>query len=321
MENTAAAVLRLFPLFEGSAIGISLADLNARNLRVNDRYAEITGYSPEELLSLTFMSYTHPDDLVDNLAFAHRMNRGEYRRAVFEKRYIRKSGEVCWVRNSITMIPQGGKPAYALVLSEDISEQRSAGEELLKTRDILRKLSHSIGDMPSPSSRNDAPEAGRTSRAFVSTLARLRAATDQALDAAGLCEEADSPHEVSGLKGALTRNLHHFTSCTGMLVTLNVETGAQGLTLQTNLSAVRVVNLLLSNAFRFSGSEAADVSVARKGASLVIDVSDSGRKSRLLIVSKTQAQALDRQVAGFGGTFELSNEIRGTVRRAVLPIV
>jgi PAS domain S-box-containing protein len=182
MDITAGAVLEIFGLFEGTAVGISVVDLNSRILRVNERYAEITGYTPEELLSLTFASFTHPDDLCDNLACARRINKGEIGRAVFEKRYIRKNGEIRWVRNSISAIQHEGRPSGALVVSEDISERKVAEDELVRTRDVLRQLSRSIGNMPVPDPVRDSGK-GRMAKALLGTLERLRDIADRALEA------------------------------------------------------------------------------------------------------------------------------------------
>ena len=44
-----------------------------RWLRVNQKLCEITGYSEEELLRLTFQDVTHPDDLVEDLELIRKM--------------------------------------------------------------------------------------------------------------------------------------------------------------------------------------------------------------------------------------------------------
>jgi PAS domain S-box-containing protein len=324
MNTTAAAVLEIFGLFEGTAVGISVVDLNSRILRVNERYAEITGYSREELLSLTFASFTHPDDLFDNLACARRINKGEIGGAVFEKRYIRKNGEIRWVRNSISAIHHEGRPSGALVLSEDISARKVAEDELVRTRDVLRQLSRSIGNMPVPDPVRDPDGKGRLAKALIGALERLRDVADRTLEAvtsSGYPDDARAQASPpDGFRSALAQELARFTRCTGMFVTADVQAGLEGLSPQTSESIQRVVNMLLRDAYRFSGADSADVAIARDPGGLKVEVRDTGRGSRPLIVSKNQSHALDRRIAELGGTLELQTAVDGTLRRAVLPI-
>jgi signal transduction histidine kinase len=79
--------------------------------------------------------------------------------------------------------------------------------------------------------------------------------------------------------------------------------------------------MLLRDAYRFSGADAADLAVARDPGRLTVEVRDTGRGSRPLIVSKTESQALDQRIAALGGTLELQTAVGGTLRRAVLPIL
>ena len=48
-------------VFQNSAIGMALTDLNGRFIAVNRAYQEIVGYSEEELRTLSFLDITHAD--------------------------------------------------------------------------------------------------------------------------------------------------------------------------------------------------------------------------------------------------------------------
>ena len=55
---------QLFQLiFENAAVGIAQVGKDGRFLALNDKVAEITGYTKEELLQKTFQEITHPSDL------------------------------------------------------------------------------------------------------------------------------------------------------------------------------------------------------------------------------------------------------------------
>jgi PAS domain S-box-containing protein len=48
--------------FEQSAVAQAMTSLDGRLLRVNDAFANLLGYSPNELVGKQFQEITHPDD-------------------------------------------------------------------------------------------------------------------------------------------------------------------------------------------------------------------------------------------------------------------
>src|SRR5262249_55417287 len=61
-------------MFELAGVGLVQVDAaTGRFLRVNRRQCEITGYSPEELLGMTFAQLTHPEDRDHDLALFARL--------------------------------------------------------------------------------------------------------------------------------------------------------------------------------------------------------------------------------------------------------
>ena len=117
--------------FASAAIGMCVADIENRLLEVNQAYANITGYSPHELIGMPFHAITHPDDVARNMAEHASMMAGEKSSYVIEKRYRRKSGEVVWVRNSVSAVKdRSGDPVQTIALSEDISARRNLEEQL-----------------------------------------------------------------------------------------------------------------------------------------------------------------------------------------------
>jgi PAS domain S-box-containing protein len=100
-------------------IGITVNDLTGRFIIVNRHYCELTGYSEQELKSRNFQLITHPDDVCDNWRLARRLSTGDLDSAVYEKRYIRKDGQIIRVRNSVRLVfDAAGNPASFVVLSE-----------------------------------------------------------------------------------------------------------------------------------------------------------------------------------------------------------
>src|SRR6202795_257979 len=79
-------------VFENSAIGVAMTDLNARYLATNNVYQTIVGYTEEELRALDFLSLTHEDYREANWALVTELVEGKRRQFQIEKKYRRKDG-------------------------------------------------------------------------------------------------------------------------------------------------------------------------------------------------------------------------------------
>lgn len=113
--------------FDDAPIGMGLVRPDGRWLRANRTLTEITGYSEEQLLELTFQDITHPDDLDADLDSAARLLAGESRSYQIEKRYLRSDGQTIWVRLSVSLVRGAdGEPLHFVSQIEDVSERRRA---------------------------------------------------------------------------------------------------------------------------------------------------------------------------------------------------
>lgn len=129
--------------FEHAPIGAAVTALDHRIMRANDVLCEITGYSKEELESMTFIDLTHPDDLKANLDAIGDAVQGKTQGFRFEKRYIQKNGETIWVNVSgHIMRDPAGKPLYTVSMIEDISGRKRREQELRRLNRTLRALSN-----------------------------------------------------------------------------------------------------------------------------------------------------------------------------------
>ncbi|HTP41021.1 MAG TPA: PAS domain S-box protein, partial [Nitrospiria bacterium] len=127
-------------LFEQSAVGIAQIDSRTgRYVRVNQCYCDMVGYTHEEMLRKDFQSITHPDDLQADLDNMAHLRAGELDTFQMEKRYVRKDGDVIWVR--LTVLPLWTRPAEPdlhLAVVEDITDRKRA-EERLRTSEMHLK--------------------------------------------------------------------------------------------------------------------------------------------------------------------------------------
>jgi PAS domain S-box-containing protein len=128
--------------FENAAVGMSHVATNGRFLRANQRLCEITGYSRDELLQMTFGDITHPDDLEPDWALARSLLSGERARYSMEKRYRRKDGIMVWVNLTVSLLrDDAGAPEHFISVVEDITARRRA-EEGMRQQARMLDLSH-----------------------------------------------------------------------------------------------------------------------------------------------------------------------------------
>jgi PAS domain S-box-containing protein len=122
--------------FAHAPIGMTMTDLQGRFLHVNEAFCRLTGYDERELLQgdLTFKQLTHPDDLQDNLVVMQQLLTGEIPAFFFEKRYLRKDGQIVWVQVSAGVRRDAdGRPFQIVALVEDITPRRQAEEALRRS--------------------------------------------------------------------------------------------------------------------------------------------------------------------------------------------
>jgi PAS domain S-box-containing protein len=133
---------RFRELFTGAPVGIVLASPEGRFLQVNPAFCELLGYSEQELLRKTGTEVTHPDDLEGTVAIRRQMWNGEAPEIQgYEKRYLRKDGQVVWVAIRITLIRDAtGKANCSIAHVVDITEQKKAEMALKTSEERFRAL-------------------------------------------------------------------------------------------------------------------------------------------------------------------------------------
>jgi diguanylate cyclase (GGDEF)-like protein/PAS domain S-box-containing protein len=113
---------------EDSAIGVAVVALDGRIVEANPAFADMLGYSRQELEALTFFQITHPDDIAIGANTMQRVRAGETNSYQFEKRYIRKDRTSVWARLSGSVIrdAETGAPLYLVSQIEDIDARKES---------------------------------------------------------------------------------------------------------------------------------------------------------------------------------------------------
>src|SRR5882724_159421 len=117
-------------VFENSAIGVALTDLNGRFLATNSAYQKMLGYTEEEIRKLTFLDLTHEDYRESNWEFITELLEGKRKQFQIEKQYWRKDGSLIWVSNNVSLVPgTENMPRFIMALSEDITARKQAEKQ------------------------------------------------------------------------------------------------------------------------------------------------------------------------------------------------
>lgn len=144
-ERTEA--LRWRSVFENSAIGVAVADLDGRVLATNPTYQKMLGYTESEFLALSFLDITHEDHREANWALVRELLEGKRDQFQIEKQYRRKDGSLVWVRNNVSLVREPeNTPRFMLALSEDITERKQAEEALQKSEERARMILDSAAE-------------------------------------------------------------------------------------------------------------------------------------------------------------------------------
>ena len=113
--------------FEQSAVGIAHVTPDGRFLRVNQRFADIVGYTPQELLQSTLRGLIYPEDFPADRANAQRLLAGEIGAYSMEKRYVRKNSSLVWVSITVSAVRDArGGCDYLIGVVQDITARREA---------------------------------------------------------------------------------------------------------------------------------------------------------------------------------------------------
>lgn len=128
-------------IFENSAVGVALTDLNGRFIATNPVYERMLGYTEKEFQQLTFLDITHEEDVEHNRGLIGELLEGKRRQFQIEKQYRRKDGQPVWVSNNVSLVSGTERvPRFLMALSEDITQRKLSEEALAKARLELAKV-------------------------------------------------------------------------------------------------------------------------------------------------------------------------------------
>ena len=127
-------------IFEHSAVGMAVAELDGRFLTANPAFQSMVGYTEAELRELTVLDLAEEADRPATRDLLSQLGAGTLRQYHKEKLFRRKDGSPVWVRKTVSFIPAGPKPAgYVVAIAEDITDRKRMQAALLKSEEKFAK--------------------------------------------------------------------------------------------------------------------------------------------------------------------------------------
>lgn len=128
--------LKFRTIFNQAAIGmVRVETATGRFLETNQRFRELSGYSEQELSSLSFKELSLKSEVNLNADLMRQLLDGEIREYSLEKRLIQKNGNIRWIKLSVSPLWKPGEaPGSHISIIEDITERVNA-ENMLKDRE------------------------------------------------------------------------------------------------------------------------------------------------------------------------------------------
>jgi diguanylate cyclase (GGDEF)-like protein/PAS domain S-box-containing protein len=125
-------------LYENAPIGITHIDLNGIWTYANRKFGEIVGYSPAEIVGLSYIDLTPPDDRDVSIELTRKLLTGQVD-VNRERRMLRKDGSTTWIRLTARMLrDDAGTLQYGIVLFEDIAGKKRAEMALRQSEERFR---------------------------------------------------------------------------------------------------------------------------------------------------------------------------------------
>ena len=150
-----ASEQRFRNILDNVPIGVIYSDLGGRVIQANPRFCELTGYGEAELAELPPDRLTHPEDVANDEALTAQLVSGEIPMHRRHKRLLTRSGQVVWVRATVTLLRDSDNQPWRIVAAiEDITEHlrleeaeraREAAEASNRAKsDFLSRMSHEL---------------------------------------------------------------------------------------------------------------------------------------------------------------------------------
>jgi diguanylate cyclase (GGDEF)-like protein/PAS domain S-box-containing protein len=125
--------------------GVAMTSPEKGWLEVNSRVCEMLGYTTHELMGMTWVALTHPEDVDADVAQFNQIIAGAIESFTLVKRFIHKNRHIVWTEMSVGCVRKpDGAVDYLVVMLQDITERKRLEVELERraTTDVLTGIAN-----------------------------------------------------------------------------------------------------------------------------------------------------------------------------------
>lgn len=127
-------------LFEKSNDAVFLMDLEASLFAVNEKAADLFGYTVEELVSLSSDDVVVPDELAESHERLKDLLDGK-QLPIYERKHLKKDGTIFPTEINVTLVYDGqGNPVHIQSIVRDITDRKNYEQVLIKQTEIFENL-------------------------------------------------------------------------------------------------------------------------------------------------------------------------------------
>jgi PAS domain S-box-containing protein len=225
-------------IFEESPFPMVMTAKDYIILKANRAFCDMIGYKEEELKSLTFRNFTHPDYVGKDELSLLRLVATEIPIYHTEKKYVRKDGTIIWGSTSVSIIRNNsGEAQFFIAMVEDITKRKKTENELILAKE-------------------KAEESDRLKTAFLHNVSHeIRTPMNAILGFSTLLKEPEnSAEEQNQYIDIISQSSNQLLSIINDIVDIaNIESGQVKMHFnEINLNSVLVS---LNEQFNYSGNE------------------------------------------------------------------
>ncbi len=338
---------RFSKVFRSSPVAIILRTLNeGRVVDVNSAYAELVGFSREELIGHTVFELALWADPTEGERVVDKLRREGALRNV-EGRFRHKSGKLRDVLIWSELTDIGGQPVVIGMII-DITERKRIETELRHSRERLRSLSARLQQIREEERIRIARELHDELGGFLTVLKldlsslgeelaetspalgeRIEAIAARIIGAIGsvrrICSDLrPSVLDHIGLPAAIEWQLQEWQEKSGVRCTMSSTLDAQSLDVGRATAAFRIFQEALTNVARHAHATRVDVAIWTEEGRLRLEIRDDGRGIAEESVGDATSLGLlgmKERVFAFGGSVDLRGSPgHGTTVDVAIPL-
>jgi PAS domain S-box-containing protein len=325
---------RFRKIFDAGPAGVAIVDPEGRILRANSALCRMLGYEEAELLDRFAPDFSHPEERDSTIQMVRALAAGDVSLSRREKRYVTKKGETVWADVAASVVRDDrGQALYGVAVLRDISQQKKAEEQLRASEERMRQLAAYVVEAREQErtriSRELHDELGQTLSSLRMRLEDLAADCDRsnachaeigraiARVAEHLQSSIESVKRICaqlrpgvldhfGLGAAIEWQAREFETSTGIQCVIREMPEKLAITAEQSTAVFRVLQEILTNVARHSGTTRACVRLRSGAKWLTLSVRDNGAGIR-------KAQVNDPRSLGVLGMQERARLLGGSI--------